>query len=130
MSLLALVVDDSMLIRHTICRFLEARGFAVESAGDGREALAILEKSRADVIITDRQMPNMCGSEFIAALKAQPQTANIPIVIVAGKRSELDKNEKQADFAIYKDIDIVEQLAKALKVVLETPRRKSHSAGK
>jgi CheY-like chemotaxis protein len=39
MAAVALVVDDSMVIRHTICRFLEDRGFAVESASNGVEAL-------------------------------------------------------------------------------------------
>ncbi len=38
----ALVVDDSMLIRHTVCRFLEERGFIVESATNGVEALEVL----------------------------------------------------------------------------------------
>ena len=44
MPLLALIVDDSMLIRHTVCRFLEERGFVVESAANGREALEALER--------------------------------------------------------------------------------------
>lgn len=118
MPLMALVVDDSMLIRHTVCRFLEERGFAVESASDGREAMAILGKIKPDVIITDMQMPNMSGGELITALKSRSQTAKIPIVIVAGRRSGFDEGEKRADFAIYKDIDIQEQLARALEVTL------------
>jgi len=87
MPFMALVVDDSMLIRHTVCRFLEQRGFAVESASDGREALAILRKVQPDIIITDMQMPNMSGGELISELKSRAQTAKIPIVIVAGRRS-------------------------------------------
>jgi CheY-like chemotaxis protein len=120
---MALVVDDSMLIRHTVCRFLEQRGFAVESASDGREALAILRKFKPDVIITDMQMPNMSGGELITALKSRSQTARIPIVIVAARRSGFDEGEKRADFAIFKDIDIQEQLARALEVTLAGSRR-------
>ncbi len=130
MSLLALVVDDSMLIRHTVCRFLEERGFVVESASDGREALAILQKIKPDVIITDMQMPNMGGSELITALKSHPQTAKIPVVIVAGQQSGFNQNEKRADFAIYKDIDIQEQLARALEVSLGASLARSQSAAK
>ncbi|HKD04038.1 MAG TPA: response regulator [Terriglobales bacterium] len=115
---MALVVDDSMLIRHTVCRFLEQRGFAVESASDGREALAILRKVKPDIIITDMQMPNMSGGELISELKSRSQTAKIPIVIVAGRRSGFGEGEKRADFAIFKDIDIEEQLARALEVTL------------
>ena len=121
MSLMALVVDDSMLIRHTVCRFLEQRGFAVESASDGREALAILRKVKPDVIITDMQMPNMSGGELITALKSRSRTARIPIVIVAGRRSGFE-GEKRADFAIFKEIDIQEQLARALEVTLAGSR--------
>ena len=69
MSVVALVVDDSMLIRHTVCRFLEERGFAVESATNGQEALEALKRVRPDIIITDIQMPKMSGSELITAVK-------------------------------------------------------------
>lgn len=118
MSAVALVVDDSMLIRYTVCRFLEGRGFAVESATNGAEALQKLERVHPDLIVTDMQMPRMSGSELITALKAKPETASIPIIIVAGRASGFDEKEKRANFAIYKDIDIEAQLAKALDAVM------------
>ena len=58
-----LVVDDSMLIRHTVCRFLEERGHSVESATNGEEALPIVNRIHPDIIITDMQMPRMSGTE-------------------------------------------------------------------
>ncbi len=73
MTAVALVVDDSMLIRYTVCRFLEQRGFAVESATNGVEALEILERVQPDLIVTDMQMPKMSGSELITALKKQAE---------------------------------------------------------
>ncbi len=118
MPFTALVVDDSMLIRHTVCRFLEERGFSVESATNGLEALEVLKRIQPDMIVTDMQMPKMNGSELITALKSQASTANIPIVIVAGKQSGFEQTEKRANFAIFKDIDIEEQLSKALKTLL------------
>jgi len=118
MSVVALVVDDSMLIRHTVCRFLEERGFAVESATNGDEALEALKRVRPDIIITDMQMPKMSGSELITAVKGQPALASIPIVIVAGKQSGFEHTEKRADYTIFKDIDIEDQLAKAVQVLL------------
>jgi CheY-like chemotaxis protein len=118
MSVVALVVDDSMLIRHTVCRFLEERGFAVESATNGQEALEVLKRVRPDIIITDIQMPKMNGSELITAVKKQPALAGIPIVIVAGRQSGFEQTEKRANFTIFKDIDIEDQLAKAVQVVL------------
>jgi len=130
MSLVALVVDDSMLIRHTVCRFLEERGFAVESATNGVEALEALERIRPNLIVTDIQMPKMGGSELITALKQDPSTAKIPIVIVAGKQSGFENHEKRADFAIFKDIDIESQLAKALDTLLGAKAKKGHASGK
>ena len=118
MSVVALVVDDSMLIRHTVCRFLEERGFAVESATNGQEALEALKRVHPDIIITDIQMPKMNGSELITAVKKQPALAGIPIVIVAGRQSGFEQTEKRANFTIFKDIDIEDQLAKAVQVVL------------
>src|SRR5260370_36660710 len=106
MPAVALVVDDSMLIRYTVCRFLEERGFAVESATNGVEALQILERVRPDLIVTDMQMPKMSGSELITALKKNPETAGIPIIIVAGRANGFDAKENRANFAIDKDIDI------------------------
>ena len=121
MPLLALVVDDSMLIRHTVCRFLEERGFAVESATNGRDALAILQRVHPDIIITDMDMPVMGGSELITAVKARPETASIPIVIVAGRSSGFSETEKRAQFAIFKDIDIEQQLKLALEATVAKP---------
>lgn len=108
-----------MLIRYTVCRFLEERGFVVESATNGREALQVLERTQPDLIVTDMQMPTMSGSELITALKSKPETAKIPIIIVAGRASGFEETEKRADFAIYKDIDIEGQLGKALDALMK-----------
>jgi CheY-like chemotaxis protein len=118
MSVVALVVDDSMLIRHTVCRFLEERGFEVESATNGQEALEALKTIRPDVIITDIQMPKMSGSELITAVKNNPTLSGIPIVIVASKQSGFERTENRANYTIFKDIDIEDQLTKALHAVL------------
>jgi CheY-like chemotaxis protein len=129
MAKVALVVDDSMLIRYTVCRFLERHGFAVETASNGEDALDLLARVQPDLIVTDMQMPKMSGSELITALKGRRETARIPIIIVAGRASGFDKSEKRADFTIYKDIDIEAQLGKALDAVLGKASR-GQAAGK
>jgi CheY-like chemotaxis protein len=129
----ALVVDDSMLIRHTVCRFLEERGFTVKCANNGEEALASVALTKPDLIVTDVEMPKMSGTELITSLKSQPMTAKIPVLIVAGKQSGFEKTESRADFIIFKDIDIENQLGKALKSLLgaiRPPVRKAKTAGK
>ena len=119
MSPAALVVDDSMLIRHTVCRFLEAHGFAVDSATNGEEALEKLATRLPAVIITDLEMPRMSGLELISALQARPETAAIPVVVLAGRRTDSQPAlDTRARFVIHKETDIEEQLEKALAAVL------------
>ena len=129
MPVVALVVDDSMVIRHTICRFLEDRGFAVESASNGIEALEVLSRAQPGLVITDMQMPAMSGTELITALKSNPETSGIPIVIVTGRSRGFDRNETRAQFTIFKDIDIQEQLEKAL-IALGGGAAKGQASGK
>jgi CheY-like chemotaxis protein len=108
-----------MLIRHTVCRFLEERGFEVEAAIDGRDALRALAQSHApDLIITDMNMPGMDGREFIAQLKQRPATAVIPVIVLTGRRSgNAPVPEHPPELLIYKDIDIEVQLDRAVSSV-------------
>ena len=124
----ALVVDDSMLIRHTVCRFLEEHGFEVETATNGLEAVALLDSHLPDLIITDMQMPKMTGPELITELKRRGQTRGIPVVVISGRESGFDNQEKRADYCINKDIDIGSQLEKALQAVRGAAAR-GQSAG-
>jgi CheY-like chemotaxis protein len=130
MAAVALVVDDSMVIRHTICRFLEDRGFAVESASNGVEALEILTRMVPALVITDMQMPAMGGSELITAIKNEPSTAHVPIMIVTGRSSGYDSRENRAEFTIFKDIEIQEQLEKALASIARSGNAKGQASGK
>lgn len=117
MPKLALVVDDSMLIRHTVCRFLEERGFSVESASHGLDALTILDRFRPDLIVTDLQMPRMDGGELIRTIRTRPQLATVPIIVLTAQKKEIAPENHRVAYVIYKDISIVEQLDAALAAV-------------
>jgi CheY-like chemotaxis protein len=116
MPRLALVVDDSMLIRHTVCRFLEERGFNVESASHGLDALNILDRFRPDLIVTDLQMPRMDGGELIRTVRTRPQLATVPIIVLTAQKESAPES-LQVAYLIYKDISIVEQLDAALTAI-------------
>ena len=116
-SFLALVVDDSMLIRHTVCRFLEDRGFAVESATNGAEALEMLNRIHPDIIVTDLQMPKMDGHQLLLELKSRPATQAIPVIVLAGRKGS-EPADIQSKYVIYKDIDIVSQLSRTVDAIL------------
>ena len=87
MPRMALVVDASMLIRHSVCRYFEERGFLVESATNGMEALEMLRHITPNIIVTDLRMPRMTGSQLITILKGRSDTAHLPIIVLAGKNS-------------------------------------------
>ncbi|HKF04215.1 MAG TPA: response regulator [Candidatus Sulfotelmatobacter sp.] len=123
MAKVALVVDDSMLVRYTVCRFLEERGFSVEIAANGIEALEVLRRVLPDLIVTDMQMPLMSGSELITTLKNKPETSSVPIIVITGHASCLAEGDKRANFAISKDIDVDVQLENALSVIGKTAVR-------
>lgn len=111
----ALVVDDSMLIRHTVCRYLEERGFTVESACNGEEALVRLKSFEPEIIFTDLSMPRMNGLQLLTVLKQNPRTKHIPTIILAGKSSANPAGaERLASYVMFKDIDIETQLRNAL----------------
>ena len=109
----AIVVDDSMLVRHCVRRFLEQRGFSVHAASDGYEALEKLAQTHVDLVVTDVEMPRMDGLELITELKRAARTRKTPVIIVTGRKVPGD-HEGWADYSIYKDIDIEGQLGKAL----------------
>jgi CheY-like chemotaxis protein len=107
----ALVVDDSMLIRHTVCRFLEEHGFEVESATNGADALQILVRFTPNIVFTDLDMPKLNGHQLIDALKARLDTLDIPIVVLSARRSA---DESRATFCMNKDADIYAELLRVL----------------
>src|SRR5215468_1281153 len=124
-----LLVDDSMVIRHTVSRFLEERGYTVVSASNGVEALGILKRVKPALVITDMQMPAMGGSELIGALKGSPETASIPILVLTGVSSGFDRKETRAEFTIFKDIEVQEQLEKALAAIEGRATKAAGSGG-
>jgi CheY-like chemotaxis protein len=77
---LVLIVEDDDDIRRSLGELLEDDGYQVITACDGREGLERLELGRPCLIVLDILMPRMNGLEFLAAVKADPERADIPIV--------------------------------------------------
>jgi CheY-like chemotaxis protein len=86
-----LVVDDAPAIRELIAVNLELEGYVVDRAGDGEEALAAIARQRPDVITLDVMMPRLDGFATIERLRADPDTARIPVVLVTGRASAPDR---------------------------------------
>jgi DNA-binding response OmpR family regulator len=83
-----LVVDDEPTLRETLVDALEADGFRVVSAADGREALATFRAERPDLVLLDLMLPELSGVEVCRIIRAE---SSVPIVMLTAKDSELDK---------------------------------------
>jgi CheY-like chemotaxis protein len=82
MSARILVVEDDASLRDLLRLHLSAAGYEVQTAADGIAAGYAVLKSPPDLIITDVQMPNMDGFEFVAALKADKSLPPIPVIFL------------------------------------------------
>lgn len=94
-----LVVDDSTTVRAMLLKCLRMGDVPVESvheAGNGKEALALLEEHRVDLIFTDINMPEMNGLEFIEHLSEDERHNAIPIVIVSTDTIEARRDSLEA----------------------------------
>src|SRR6187431_1351447 len=83
-----LVVDDEPTLRETIVDALEADGFRVVAAADGREALVRFRADRPDLVLLDLMLPELSGIEVCRIIRAE---SGVPIVMLTAKDSELDK---------------------------------------
>jgi CheY-like chemotaxis protein len=92
----ALVVDDSKSARIALKKQLEAYDLAVELADSGEEALDFLKHEHVDVIFMDHVMPGMDGLSAVKALKSNPETATIPVMMYTSKEGELYVSQARA----------------------------------
>lgn len=86
-----LVVDDIPNSLQLIAKFLSQQGYQVQVAGGGREVLASVQSIQPDLILLDIMMPEMNGYEVCEALKANPQTSEIPIIFFSVTEEVTDK---------------------------------------
>ena len=86
-----LVVDDEADIRNLLSIFLKQKGYRVTTASNGNEALTEASIEKPSLILLDILMPGMDGLEICTALKKNPSTARIPIVICSVLAMEEDR---------------------------------------
>ena len=90
MTATVLIIDDEIHIRRLIAQMLELAGYQVIEATSGAEALRLIEETRPDVITCDISMPGMSGFEVLEAIKSQPATAEIPVIMLSAIGQEKD----------------------------------------
>lgn len=87
-----LLVEDSKFLRLTNERILTRAGFKVFTAADGEEALRVANLKLPDIILLDLMLPKLSGQEVLRALKKNPATMGIPVVVLT---SLSQKNEEK-----------------------------------
>ncbi len=116
-----MVVDDSLSVRKSLTQLLEDSAFEVAGAGDGLDAIRMLETFKPHVICTDLEMPNMNGLELTEHLRRRADTRDLPIIMITSR--SMDKHRDQAkragvDFYVtkpYTDADLLQQVRVAMQ---------------
>lgn len=85
-----LVVDDEINIRRLVQVNLEKEGYIIDQASDGVEALEKVKENKPDLVILDVMMPRKDGFETLKDLMSNPQTANIPVIMLTARAQDTD----------------------------------------
>jgi DNA-binding response OmpR family regulator len=93
------VADDEPDIRRLVSFTLRRRGYEVLEAENGEEALALVLAEQPHLVVLDVMMPRMTGHEVARALRARPETAEIPILMVSAKGQEVEVRDGLASGA-------------------------------
>ena len=108
------VIDDDANVRHLMERFLTREGFTVHMAADGASGVALVRKYKPMAVTSDIMMPGMDGWSVLSAIKSDPETADIPVIMLTmGDTQELGFALGAFDF-LSKPLDR-NQLLKALE---------------
>jgi len=115
-----LVVDDDPVILKLLEVNFDMEGFAVLIARDGEEGIEVARRERPDLIISDIMMPNVSGIELVAELKGDPDTSDIPIILLSAKaqnadvRSGLDAGADDYITKPFEPLDLVDRVNRLL----------------
>jgi len=91
-----LTVDDSRTMREMVAFTLRGAGYEVLEAGDGQQALALVNTNKVDLVIADLNMPVMDGLTLIRRLRAMPAYRTVPILMLTTESDDRKKQEGRA----------------------------------
>ena len=112
-----LVVEDDDDIREILQYLLTLRGFHVDVARDGLDALSKLESNeRPPLILLDMMMPNMDGETFLRAIRGRPALRGARVIVISGDALEIEKGRKlEAVEGFLKPFEVGELLGAVLR---------------
>lgn len=90
-----LYVEDEVLTVDLVRSMLEQRGYRVDWAGSGGEALAMMQQNRPDLVLLDLQLPDIHGLDLHRQMLASPDLAGIPVVVITAWADEAIQNRSE-----------------------------------
>ncbi|MBV7562125.1 MULTISPECIES: PleD family two-component system response regulator [unclassified Pseudomonas] len=113
-----LIVDDEYLIADILGYAMEDEGYMVVKASNGRRGLEVLDRERPELVITDFMMPVMDGLEFARAVRARPDSAQLPIILMSGAQGSVGRASPELFAAVFdKPFDINQVIAKVKELI-------------
>lgn len=91
-----LVVEDEPALQKVLAMRLNIDGFDVATASDGQEALELMRSDRPDLVLTDLMMPMMGGAELTAAIRADPNLKDIPVMVLTALKEQRERDHLMA----------------------------------
>jgi len=120
-----LLIEDSATVAAVVRYSLEREGFGVVLAADGAQGLALARRERPDVVITDLELPGLGGLDLIDALRAEPETAGVAVLLMSADPED-EGQRHGADVYLVKPVE-PRRLAVHVRGLVE--RRESGRAG-
>jgi DNA-binding response OmpR family regulator len=120
-----LIVDDNESARRSLKLIFKKKGYEVEMAGTGREAMEKVQGGFVDLVILDIMLPDIGGIEICQQLRSKPETIHLPIIMLSGRTQVPDKIQglkAGADEYVTKPVDLDEMVAR-VEALLDRTRR-------
>lgn len=131
MGKVILAVDDEEHILELLVYNLESNGFRVLTADSGEKGIEILRKEAVDLLLLDIMLPGIDGMEMLKRIRKDPDTAELPVIMLTAKSEEINKVlglEVGADDYISKPFGIYELVARVKAVLRRSERIKTVAA--
>jgi PAS domain S-box-containing protein len=123
-----LVADDNADMREYLVRLLRGAGYQVDAVSDGQQALSRIRAERPDLVVSDVMMPRLDGLALVAALRADPHTVAVPVLLLsarAGQEASIEGLHAGADDYLVKPFAAADLLAR-VRANIELARLRTH----